>query len=767
MREGILHNRPLAALSLSFTVGLLIRSFTKGTVGLLPGLLSVIFLLLLPLARFLPLRVRPSGRRTLLLALLAAALLVGSLLGSANIAYFDTFSECGENSVSLTVHVDEVVYAGNYSTALRGEVLTLDGERKSGRIELEIDAPAAAEAGDEISFDARILPVHDTRVGSDAIFLMADGVAAVATDVENFQVTRSDPNLLDRFRAGVDRMRKSLSARLTENIEGDAGGLLSAMLLGERSELAPTVRRDMTRLGLSHILAVSGLHLGIIVGFLHLFLRRLHVGRKYAAAIEIASVLFYMTLTGFPLSVVRAGTMLILALLSFYVAREPDGITSLFFAAVLICAVSRFSVYDYGLWLSVAATFGILLIGELFPWKENEEGGWLRRLGRNAGKAAAVSLGAILATLPLSALFFSEFSLLSLPANLVLAPLFSAYLLLGIPALLLAPLAPFSVCVEFLGGALISSVSYPASWRGIMVSLNRPGIAGVLAVTAILCLILLCSPLKKRFAAAVGGGGLLLAILLCSVLGTASLGRDLTYYSTDGKNDSLLIVSDGKGLLCDMSNTAYAAMSDGFSLLEDAALTEAEGYLLTHYHARHPDSFAKLAARNMIRTLYLPTPTSEAEEAIYRRMCDAAEAAGIQTVRFDPFEEIAFGRLTVIPHRKGKTDSTHPTVGLTVKEAGEFRLTYLGSAAHEGGGALDAASAVNFSPILIFGTHGPAEKSKIGFRSFSEKLAAVIVPRGEERLPSEWLDAFRGRISLFTDTDAVRIDLDATKAESA
>lgn len=759
MRRGLLYNRPLAALCLAFLVGLVLRSFTQGTVGFFPGLLCVIFLLLLPFARFLPPRFHIGTRRLILLALLAAALLIGVLLGTANAAYFNSFADSESEAVTLTVHVDEVVYVGDYSTTFRGEVLTKNGTESGGRIECELDFSTTVAAGDTVSFEATVLSIHDTRVGSDAIWMMADGVAAVAMDAENFSTLSSSPNLLDRMRGWACETRNALSSHLTKHIEGDAGGLLSAMLLGERDALSPTVKRDMSRLGLSHILAVSGLHLGIIVGCLHLFLGRIRIGRKYAAAIEIAAILFYMTLTGFPLSVVRASIMLILALLSFYVARDPDGITSLFFAAAFICAVSRFSVYDYGLWLSVTATFGILLTGELFPRKNTENGeGRLRRFGRSLLRTVLVSLGAILATLPLSCLFFSEISLLALPSNLLLAPLFSFYLLLGIPSLLLAGFAPFAACMEFLGGALVAVVSDVANWRGIMLSLNRPGIAPVLVLTALLCFVLLCSPLKKRIAAAVGGGGLLLAIILVSVFSVMAHGDDLTYYRTEGKNDALLIVSEGKGLLCDMSNAAYAPMNDGFSLLEEAALTEAEGYLLTHYHARHPEAFAKLAARNMIRTLYLPTPTSKAEEEIYYRLCAAAEGAQVAVVRYDPYSELAFGRLTLVPHKNGKTESTHPTLGLTVKNADSYLLTYLGSATHEESTQNTAASSVQHSPILIFGTHGPAEKSKIAFTSFSANLAAVIAPKSENRLPNELSALLAERCTLFSQIGTVRID---------
>ena len=88
--------------------------------------------------------------------------------------------------------------------------------------------------------------------------------------------------------------------------------------------------------------------------------------------------------------------------------------------------------------------------------------------------------------------------------------------------------------MEFLGGALIGTVSYISNWRGIMLSLNRPGIAPVLVLTALFCFILLCSPLKKRIAAAVGGTGLVLAVVLVSVFSGLAYSDDLTYYRTEG-----------------------------------------------------------------------------------------------------------------------------------------------------------------------------------------------------------------------------------------
>ncbi len=773
---GILENRPLARLCLFFLGGLLTASLTDSMAGLLPGLLAVLFLSGIGFARLFRRCRRPSGaffttrsspsmntRNSRTIVLTALALLAGQLFGAFQAAYFHSMEDFAGQEVTVVAEVREIRYESDYGAGLRAELLSLNGIPCSGLVEW--DANARAQVGDCLTLRATILPIRSTRSLSEAIWFQADGVCAELVDASDFTLLSHREHWSDRVRAFLSGLRGNLSARLRSSVTGEAGSLMSAMLLGERDLLSPETRRDFRRVGLSHILALSGLHLSILIGALHALLCRTRLRRRSVLLSEIALLLFYMALTGFPLSVVRAGIMTILALSSFFFAREADGITSLLFAAVLICMVSPFAVYDCGLWLSVTATFGILLAAELFPAASSaaENPGIVSRIFRYLRLASRTTLSALCATLPLMALLFGELSLLSLPANLLLGPLLSLYLLLALPMLLLASVPFLGWPVTMFGNFLLSAVHYAASFPHVLLPIGRPGVALILSLTALLLLFLLCTRMSRNKILRIGVAGLTAAALCLSVSAVLERASDLVFFRSDGKNDALLFLSDGQSLLCDLSNASYAGASLSFSLSEEAGLTEVDSYMITHYHTAHISTTRKMLARYTVRALWLPTPESEAEEQIYRSLCALAEENGISCHRYDPYATVAVGRLTLTVHGKGHlSSSTHPTVALTA-DGPQGRLTYLGAASHESDTKETAASAVATSDFLILGTHGPSEHTPIAYPRYSKNLCLAVVPDAAGRLDPTLYRFLSDAVPIYEETtEVLRITLRQT-----
>ena len=153
--------------------------------------------------------------------------------------------------------------------------------------------------------------------------------------------------------------------RLINLSNKESGGLLAALLLGERDCLPIGTKVDFARIGISHVLALSGMHLAILVIGLSKLLAFFGVGKKTRTLISIIFTLFYMTLTGFSVSVTRAGVMLICSSLLFLLSRTKDSMTSLFIAVTLIVISSPYSIYDTSLWLSAFATLGIVVFSEI------------------------------------------------------------------------------------------------------------------------------------------------------------------------------------------------------------------------------------------------------------------------------------------------------------------------------------------------------------------------------------------------------------------
>ncbi len=739
---ALFRNRPLALVSLVFILGILAASLTDGYGKLIFSCLSVFALLGLFLHRRFGRR--PLPHRPLILACLGA-LLLSQLLGLfVYDRYFDSLRAQDGKEAPLVGTVGEVSFLGEYATTFTLCLEEVGGERNGASVSVECDFPAALTAGMRISLAGTVFSFHDTRVRGEEIFLAADGICGRVTDVVDFSVLSSELSPLYSVKNALLSFREGLADRLTESVEGEGGALMSAMLLGTRDRLATETTRDFRRLGLSHLLALSGLHLSLLCGALALLLRRLGLGRRPSLLIQLLLILFYVALTGFSLSVIRAGIMAVFLSLSFFASRQNDSLTSLSLAAVLILLFFPYAAYDCGFWLSVVATDGIVIYSERQAMRaEQDTEKAARPFLAKLRTSLSVTLSAIFATLPLTALFFGQISLISPLTNLFLAPLFSLWLLLALPALLLAPVPVIGVALSFLGNALVGLVELCASLPFAVIDVNYPPLILLLFFTVLGTVLLLSLPaVRRRVLALCTGGGLVAATLLLVFFSLDAYANDRVYYRAAGGGDQLLTVSAGVSVLYDATGGTYASLENALLLMEDAHQTELSGLVLSHYHARHISTFSKLAARVYIRHLYLPTPTSEGEEDIYHSLVAAAEARGIPVTHLPPYTEQHIGRLTLLLHRAGEVSGAHAALGLTVKGRSET-LTYLSRRMHESDRAKTAASAVKISDYLIFGTHGAAESKKLTYPVFKKELKVLLLPDSPVRL----LPALRAELS--------------------
>lgn len=223
----------------------------------------------------------------------------------------------------------------------------------------------------------------------------------------------------------IFRFREALSAQVHANLSGENGGLLCGILLGDKSGVTDDVNHDFRSTGLSHLMAVSGLHMSVWAMAVFRLLSRARIGRRSAAVLSSCFVLFFMALTGFTPSVVRSGVMMLLYLFSFLFRRTPDSLNSLGGAVLLFLTVSPFSALDTGLILSALATFGIIVLNPWFSDRLKEidriEFAPARRLIRTAAETVTVSVSACLFTAPVVLYRFGMVTLLAPVSNLMIA----------------------------------------------------------------------------------------------------------------------------------------------------------------------------------------------------------------------------------------------------------------------------------------------------------------------------------------------------------
>lgn len=209
----------------------------------------------------------------------------------------------------------------------------------------------------------------------------------------------------------------------------DIESVSQALILGAKKTLAPTIHRIFRNSGQIHLLAISGLHLGILAGLINWILKRLPGTLFWRSVINIFSIWFYAQLTGCPTSVIRSALLITIYLLGRLLHRPSSLLNNLCVIAGGLLVFCPAWITDPGFQLTFAATFGIALLypsfSQLFSWLP---GRWL-------GPALAVSLAAQSATLPISAYWFNRIGILSFMTGLPLAPMTAASLVSGITAI--------------------------------------------------------------------------------------------------------------------------------------------------------------------------------------------------------------------------------------------------------------------------------------------------------------------------------------------
>lgn len=247
-------------------------------------------------------------------------------------------------------------------------------------------------------------------------------------------------SLVQRARLQLLRLRSRLARRYrAAGLSAEPYAIVAAMTLGDRTALTPQTRDTYAATGASHVLALSGLHLGIIYWFITL----LTVGRRWrtaAQAVTILAVWAFAFLTGLAPSIVRAATMLSVYALLSVGYRAHNGVNTLAFTAIVMLLVNPLAVFDLGFQLSFLSVLSILLVHpllfSLIPLHRLQAHGWLRLLWGMTTLPLAAQAGVA----PLLAYHFHQLPAYFLLSNFIVVP--EAYLILVGGLLLLCSGAP-------------------------------------------------------------------------------------------------------------------------------------------------------------------------------------------------------------------------------------------------------------------------------------------------------------------------------------
>ncbi len=259
----------------------------------------------------------------------------------------------------------------------------------------------------------------------------------------------------------LEKIRRPLRNLLSERLSYGTRPIYAALILGERQGLTPELRKPFDRSGVGHIMAVSGLHLGLVAWLFYMMLRwvlsfsyRLTLMtdiRKVAAILTTVPVVTYGVITGLQVSTQRAMIMVLIFLWSVIMGKEKDVWSSLCLAALIILALMGNSLFTVSFQLSFTAVAGILWLAPLILSRIQSVKLGTESLGRNrvlrtmvtySTGLIAVTTAATVVTIPLIAFHFHRFPLVGLAANITVVPIIGLW---AIPLGLVSCIAlPFS-----------------------------------------------------------------------------------------------------------------------------------------------------------------------------------------------------------------------------------------------------------------------------------------------------------------------------------
>lgn len=308
---------------------------------------------------------------------------------------------------------------------------TIDGAKNRQKIRLSLRTDINASPYDIISGEVNLY-----RLG------------AFSDEIENYYSSKGlflggypdyDTQLTVTSHSGFHPMyyvlmsKKELTDSIIKNIPGENGGLLTGLLIGDKTAIDKQTLDDFSSIGSYHLLAVSGLHITVWAGFIYALLSALHLRKKLRFILSIAFILFFMALTGFNPPVVRAGILMIFVILGYLSGREADSLNSIGFAVTLMLLINPYAAYSKSLWLSVFASFGIILLSKTvyeFIKRHEFKNRFFEFVNCFVFQSFAVSISVAVFTFPLCVLFFDKISLVTLFSNLVLIEISSAAMLL-------------------------------------------------------------------------------------------------------------------------------------------------------------------------------------------------------------------------------------------------------------------------------------------------------------------------------------------------
>ena len=540
---------------------------------------------------------------------------------------------------------------------------------------------------------------------------------------------------VERGPSVLPRMRASAGRAIDRTFQTDAP-LVRALLIADRRDLSPEVRDRYATAGLAHILAIAGLHIGIIAVALRLFLELIGVARRRADVATIVIIVFYVALIGAPIPAVRSAAMLT----TMFASRTMQRPTSRWAIVALGAAHPVFEpsiVLDVGYQLSVVGVAAMIAAGRLV----DRIG--VGRLPSLAHAAIATVIGATVATVasgPIVAWVFGRVSLVAPLTNLAAAPLIAFAQPMLFCGMVLAPMRPiaalFADAAHPLLIALDRVAQTGASVPGGSVQVAPTAVAAFVAGVMSLAVIVLCASREWVRPAIVTAGAALVLVWL--PLAPEHGGFVELHMIDVGQGDAIALrTPHGHWILFDAGGAWRGNDAARSTVIPYVGRRGGvvDLFVLSHPHTDHVGG-----AANLLRAFHPKTYVDAGfpgGAGAYRESLAAARALRVKWVRAHPGDSLSIDNVSIsflAPDSAWTASLTDPNLASVVAlvRYGDIRMLMMGDAEQpEENWLLQHEGPLLRADVLKVGHHGSKTSSSDAFLdAVQPRLALVSVGVG-------------------------------------
>ena len=586
--------------------------------------------------------------------------------------------------------------------------------------------------GDRIETVTHCALADQASSGEEITYYTAKGIFLTGQAYGRLDVERPDHIPLRDWPA---YWSQALKESISKAFPDDVSGLVQALVTGNRDNLSDPFTTSLQRAGLSHTVAVSGMHLAFLAGLLSMLFGG---WRRLASLVTIPVTVLFTLTAGCTPSVVRAAVMILLLHIGPLFYRERDEFTSLGGALLLLLLYNPFSAAHIGLQLSFAAVAGIFLCAQplqtalmaRIPFRPAKR--WtlwwaIQLVPKFIVSTFCATLGASVFTVPLSAIYFQSVSLIAPLSNLLtlwaVGILFGAGVLIGtlgvfvpeLAALVALPIAPLG---RYLNAVIdgLSSLTFSA------VTTQSVYYRAWLVLVYLILMLIPILPGKKRWIIPTCCGVTTLCLAMLLNAWSFWWGSGAVTVLDVGQGQSVLVRSGQFLCLVDCGGYSYDSAGDtAADFLGDYGVGRLDLLVLTHFHADHANGVAQLLKRVQVDTLAIPPATGE-EEPLREEILSAAQEQGVEVLEVGEDTLLTLDEDRTIqlyaPLGAGETNEA----GLTcLVSNGDFDTLITGDMGADVEQQLLTHAVLPDLEVLVAGHHG--SKS-----STSEQLLAATAP---------------------------------------